>query len=447
MSRMATTSALAFAFALALAPHGSRADDSADLRALRQRIEQLETAQSRTQAELDRVRAELEDTRAARAEDSAARGGLDLDTLVPDSPEPPRFDLHGHLTLSYFGFEETSPAATGPALSDLSPASSFELTDLTFFLGVPLTRSLYVVTEVEYEGGGDDIDVDQAFAEWSLGEHEALDLRIGKFYVPFGIERFYQNAPQNPLVDRPSPFLQIIPGTFSDTGIGISARRALGDEPELVLSAELALMNGLGARAFDSVRDARQDADNNANKALAGRLGLAYDRWLDAGISTLYGEYDDGDEDALAALGFDLRATFGRVFVRGEYVLARVGRPDLVDAMGTACSDASPLCAGLVAPLTPLGGRLNRRGGYVEASFRHQPGGSLLTRDLQYVLRYDDLDEDDSLRDLLDVQRIAAGVVVRPFDHFRLKLQYEISDEAAREFDNNAVLLEGSLDW
>jgi hypothetical protein len=315
MSRIAMTSALALT--LALAPQGARADDSADLRALRQRIEQLETQQSRTQAELDRVRAELENTRGeARAADSAARAGVDLDTLVPDSPVP-RFDLHGHVTLSYFGFEEASPATTGPALSDLSPASSFELSDLTFFLGVPLARNLYVVTEVEYEGGGDDIDVDQAFAEWSLAEHEALELRIGKFYVPFGIERFYQNAPQNPLVDRPSPFLQIIPGTFSDTGLGISARRALGDEPELVFSAELALMNGLGARAFDSVRDARQDADNNANKALAGRLGLAYDRWLDAGISTLYGEYDDGDEDALAALGFDVRATLGRVFVRG----------------------------------------------------------------------------------------------------------------------------------
>jgi len=441
-------SASLLSLALALAPFAARADDSADLRALRQRLEQLETAQRRTQAELDQVRAELEDERAATsAPEPGASGSLDLDTLAPAADAPPRFDLHGHVTLSYFGFEEASPAATGPALSDLSPASSFELSDLTFFLGVPLTRDLYVVTEVEYEGGGDDVDVDQAFAEWSLRERGGLDLRIGKFYVPFGIERFYQNAPQNPLVDRPSPFVQVIPGTFSDTGLGLSMRRALADEPELVLEAELALMNGLGARSFDSVRDARQDRDNNSNKALATRFGLDFDRWLDVGVSGLYGEYDDGDEDTLAALGFDVRATLGRVFVRGEYVVSRVARPDLVDALGVACSDAAPLCAGLVTPLTPLGGHLNRRGAYLEASYRHQPGTSLLTRDLQYVLRFDDLDEDDSQRDLLDVQRIAAGLVVRPYDHFRLKLQYEISDEAARELDNNAVLLEGSLDW
>jgi hypothetical protein len=70
-----------------------------------------------------------------------------------------------------------------------------------------------------------------------------------------------------------------------------------------------------------------------------------------------------------------------------------------------------------------------------------------LFRDVEYVLRYDVLDEDDDVRDLLDAHRVAAGIVLHPFDRLRLKLQYEITDEEGDEFDNNAVLLEGSVNF
>jgi hypothetical protein len=38
-------------------------------------------------------------------------------------------------------------------------------------------------------------------------------------------------------------------------------------------------------------------------------------------------------------------------------------------------------------------------------------------------------------------------MVARPVEPLRLKLQYELADEDTDEFDNNAVLLEGSVDW
>ena len=71
----------------------------------------------------------------------------------------------------------------------------------------------------------------------------------------------------------------------------------------------------------------------------------------------------------------------------------------------------------------------------------------MLLRDVQYVLRLDDLNEDDSLSDLLDARRYALGVVLRPIEHLQLKMPYEITDEESSEFDNNALLLEGSVDW
>jgi hypothetical protein len=151
---------------------------------------------------------------------------------------------------------------------------------------------------------------------------DPLRLRLGKFYVPFGIERFYQNGPRNPLVDRPAPFIQIIPGTFSDTGIGVSGEQRVAAGPELIAEYEVALMNGLGSNLFDSAREARQNRDNNASKALASRLGARYDRWLFLGTSFLYGESDDGDEDDFTALGADLRLDWAPFTFRG---VERVG--------------------------------------------------------------------------------------------------------------------------
>ncbi len=449
--RLASQAALAL-LALVLAPP-ARADDEVD--ALRSRVAELERAQQSTLAELDRLRAELRGERrppAAEAESGSAAPETrepDLDVLAPRSLAS-RVDFHGHAAVAYFGFEESNanPGEPGDlSVTDFSPQSSFSLTDVTFFTGVQLHPRLYVATEVEFETGGEEVEIDQTFIEWDLFGEEALALRMGKFYAPFGIERRFQNAPQNPLVDRPSPFVHVIPGTYSDTGLMLRGERRLGEFPELVLGFEAALLNGLGEDLFDTARDARQNRDNNSNKSAVGRLGLRYDRWLEVGASYLRGEYDDSDEDDVYALGADLSATWGGFALRSEYVFSGVDRPALVDANGVPCSDLTPGCVGLTPPTTALGGKLHRRGGYAEGSYRHQPAWAGVFRDLQYVLRYDVLDEDDHARDLLDVRRLALGLVARPFAPLRLKLQYELADEDTDEFDNNAFLLEGSVDW
>lgn len=430
-----------------------RGDVQDENRELRERLQRLEALQRQTLAEVDRLRARLDEAEGAgtplapAAAEPETALAPDLDILSGARRER-EIEMHGHLAVSYFGFEEQSLAPDGSrsrSLSDLNPQSSFAVSDVTLFFGVPIADSLYAIAELEYELGGDEISLDQAFFEWEASE--ALRLRVGKFYVPFGIERFYQNAPTNPLVDRPAPYIHVIPGTYSDTGISLGGHRSLSEGPETVFEYEVFLANGLGASLFDSARDARQNRDNNSSKAWGGRLGLRWDRWLSVGGSFMSGESDDSDEDEYQILGADLRADLGPFFLRAEYLLGEIDTPDLVDANGTPCSDASPLCPGLVPPLRPTGGSIHRRGWYVEGSWRHRPDLFGRSLDLQWVARIDDLDEDDSVRDLLDARRYSAGLVLRPLDHLRLKLQYEVTDEDPSEFDNNAVLLEGSVDW
>jgi hypothetical protein len=328
----------------------------------------------------------------------------------------------------------------------LLPRSSFTVSDLSFFVGLPIYEHIYAATEVEYESGGDEIKLDQAFVQWDLAEEERLSLRGGKFYFPFGIERFHQNAPTNPLVDRPAPFLFVIPSTYAETGVEVLGELPLSSSPEIVGEYELALVNGLGDPAFRSVREARQDRDNNSGKSYGGRLGLAWDRWLRVGVSGLAGEYDSGNEASLWAIGADLRAKWGAFSLRSEWAYSRAQNPEAVDANGVACPELP--CVELEPPFTPLPPGFRRRGWYVEGTW--QPPWELLhmAAPPEYVLRYDVLDDDQNeLRTVFEGQRVAAGSVLHPYEHLRLKVEYEVVDDESSEIDNNGFLFQGAVDW
>ena len=440
---------------LALALASGSALAQSEVEALRTRVRELEQQQQRTDAELDELRALLVGeggaTRAPAAPSPAPVTDEDIDLGVlagaSEGSILSRMDFHGHLAVDYVGIAKPSAGSVEPSRdpdAELLPRSSFTASDLTFFVGLPIYEDVYAATEIEYESGGDEITLDQAFVQWDLASEERLSLRGGKFYFPFGIDRYYQNAPTNPLVDRPAPFLFVIPETYSETGIELLGELPLGDSPELVGEYELALVNGLGQPAFASMREARQNRDNNSGKAYGGRLGLVWDRWLRLGVSGLTGNYDTSNDDGMWAAGADLRADWGTVALRSEWTIARVENPDAVSAEGIACPDLP--CPEL-EPLTPLGGSFSRQGWYVEGVWRPRPVFAQFLGPLEYVLRYDVLDDDQHLQDVLDGQRFAAGIVFHPREHFRLKAEYEIVDDESSEVDNNGFLFQGAVDW
>jgi hypothetical protein len=439
---------------LPLALASFSADAQTEVEALRARVRELEQQQQRTDAELDELRALVSgETAAARAQPLASTApvadrDVELGVLAGESEGSmlSRVDFHGHLAVDYVGVAKPSAGSVDPddePDAELLPRSSFTASDLSFFVGLPIHEDVYAATEIEYESGGDEVTLDQAFVQWDLAEEEKLALRGGKFYFPFGINRYYQNAPTNPLVDRPAPFLFVIPGTYSETGVEVLGELPLAHSPEIVGEYELALVNGLGEPAFASVREARQNRDDNSAKAYGGRLGLAIDRWLRIGVSGLSGNYDSSNDDGLWATGADLRVDWDTVSLRGEWAISRVQNPDAVSADGTPCPNLP--CPDL-GPLTPLGGSFRRVGWYVEGVWRPRPSFAPLGP-LDYVLRYDVLDDDQHVNDVLDGQRFAAGIVFHPREHFRLKAEYEVVDDESSEVDNNGFLFQGAVDW
>ena len=449
MTKWGVTALIAFALVLA----SESAYAQSEVETLRARVRELEQQQQRTDAQLDELRALLVGeggaARSTDASEPAPADDVDLSVLAGEDEGTllSRIDFHGHLAVDYVGIAKPSAGSVDPRRdpdAELLPRSSFTASDLTFFVGLPIYDNVYAATEVEYESGGDEITLDQAFVQWDLAEDEHLSLRGGKFYFPFGIDRFYQNAPTNPLVDRPAPFLFVIPETYSETGIELLGEVTLAHSPELVAEYELALANGLGDAAFLSARGARQNRDNNSAKTYGGRLGLSWDRWLRMGVSGLAGEYDRGNEQGLWASGVDLRASWDTFALRGEWVFSRVQNPDAVAADGRGCSNLP--CPEL-GPLTPLGGSFRRQGWYLEGAWRPRAVFARFLGPLEYVLRFDVLDDDQRDVEALDGQRFAAGIVIHPYEHLQFKVEYELVDDESSEVDNNGFLLQGAVDW
>lgn len=376
-------------------------------------------------------------------------------------------DWHGRIESRYIQTPSTRNI-------DNNNLNSFELSTFALWAGIDITKAIEVVAELEFEpAGGEEqkVKLDQArltwdliklppsptllpeyTLPWGLVETGILSFTFGKFYYPFGIERFSYSGPVNKLVDRPSPFRQIIPGTYSDVGAKIHGLVPI--YKSMALRYEAAFTNGLAG----PFREDRQNTDNNRNKQVGGRVGLSLTDWFEIGGSGVTGKYDvDGNED-MSFIGADARITYNKIKLlsstteeifdlRGEYVFNHVNHPPTEKGRDLDFS---------------------REGWYVQAAYKlefHKP----FLNYIEPVFRYDSLNDDvrkfalkfrnpdnftpekamDRFDPLLEVNRYAFGIGWSPFKHFRIKGQYEISDEKGDtpEIDNNAFLYEMTIDW
>lgn len=87
-------------------------------------------------------------------------------------------EFHGFVTLTYFDFEKDGTRDGN---------STFDQHYFYFNAIAKIRPNVTALAEFEYEHGGEEFAIDRAFIDWGLyGEH--LNLRLGKFYSPFGPE-------------------------------------------------------------------------------------------------------------------------------------------------------------------------------------------------------------------------------------------------------------------
>jgi hypothetical protein len=296
--------ALEAALSALRAQFGASAGEATGLAAIEARLAALEAGTRELAVEAARLRAEAEAEKAAQAELADA-----VDRAAQAEAEKLDLSVYGALDVS--AYEGQDAEFDGKA---------FELV----ISGRPHKR-LGVFAEVEFEqaagvGGarGGEVVVEQAYA--NLVFTPAFNVRGGILLVPFGNVNLDHFAPRRDLVNKPLPSRAIAPSDWTDNGLGLYGRIDAG--PDWRIGYEAYAVAGLGepidARGTRAAR-LGYGADNNANKALVGRVAVSRLSRLELGVSGYQGRYDAAGEQALAGYAVDALVTFGPLRLSGEY--------------------------------------------------------------------------------------------------------------------------------
>jgi hypothetical protein len=242
-------------------------------------------------------------------------------------------------------------------------------------------------SEIEYEFGSREIDVEQAYVEWKMRPEFAV--RGGIIVPALGRFNTYHDSYLNLTTIRPLINQFIVPSAYRDAGIGARGRFKLPHK--MKLSYEADLVNGMQGENSDgeptpfsrlvgqsSAAEPGSIAfqDPNRNKAVVARVGLSPLNGFEFGTSLYNGRFNKSGEAPQSAtiLFFDASYHRGALTVNGEY-----GRSNIVGGGIPRRSPAPPAVdpndpASVAALAVFVAGRSPGQDGfYVEGAYQFRP--------------------------------------------------------------------------
>jgi hypothetical protein len=400
---------------------------------------------------------------ASRPQELAQSEGLPLYTARPDSAEVAMAtkahggDLSGsgdllrteRVTLGGYGdFQFRTPALNERA--DGGGTSTFQSTRFVLGVAAVLSQKQNITfnSEIEYELGTSEIDVEQAFISWRA--RPEFDFLGGIIVPPLGRFNTYHDSNINITTLRPLINQFIVPTAYRDAGIGV--RGVFKLPREMRVSYEAIVLNGMQALNADGEPTpfSRLVGQSSAaepglialqatrnGKAVAGRIGFSPILGLEFGLSGYNGTFTaDGDPNKSANIVF-----FDASYQRGPFILnGEYGRSNIVGG-GTPRQSPAPPLVNLADPLSvaALGNYVaqttpGQDGFYVESGYKFFNGmfkNHERFDDGAYfmpVARIESIRRDRTLPNFyLNEFRTTLGVNIAPSPNVIFKLDYVIN--------------------
>jgi hypothetical protein len=259
----------------------------------------------------------------------------------------------------YGDFQFRTPSLSERA--DGGGTSTFQSTRFVLGVAAVLSQKQNITfnSEIEYELGTSEIDVEQAFISWRA--RPEFDFRAGIIVPPIGRFNTYHDSNLNITTLRPLINQFIVPTAYRDAGIGV--RGVFRLPREMKMSYEANVVNGFQAANADGEATpfSRLLGQSSAaepgliafqatrnSKAVAGRIGFSPILGLEFGVSGYGGTFtNQGDPPKSATIVFlDASYQHGPFVLNGEY-----GRSNIVGA-GILRQSAAPPVANPNDPLS-----------------------------------------------------------------------------------------------
>lgn len=289
--------------------------------------------------------------------------------------------------------------------------STFDNHYFNIFISSQLTDRIFIEGQLEYEHGGDDIDVRYAYADYKVSE--AFVVRSGKFLVPAGqFNEYLYPEYLNKTVSRAYVNREISPSAWGEIGVQVRGRFDTGSSAVPFYSVYV--VNGLNGESGAGIRglrgNSRDSKGGNENKAFGAAFGVDLGKNITVAANYYSGKYSSDNQLNLAIMGASFYMDKEKFSVWSEIHLAKQ----------EAYVDADDVTQGVTD--------LNKSGFYVQ-------GGYMITDKLEPIVRYDAIKLDGAPDD--DRSRVTLGANYYLAKTAVVKVNYElVSDDGADPDDN-----------
>lgn len=209
----------------------------------------------------------------------------------------------GRLPVSLGGYVEANWQHLGT--DGVSEGHQFQMRRFTLFIASTIYDRLKFLTEVEFEGGTKEINIE--FAALDVEFHPLLNMRGGIILNPIGAFNQNHDGPKWEFIDRPISSTQMLPATWSNVGFGVYGKQSKQD---FVFAYEAYLTNGFNdkiinnseGRTFLSAakeNEERFEESFNGLPLVTLKAAVSHNKVAEVGFSYMGGIYNKFEEDGL----------------------------------------------------------------------------------------------------------------------------------------------------
>jgi hypothetical protein len=248
----------------------------------------------------------------------------------------------GKLPVSVGGYVEANWQHLGT--DGISEGHQFQMRRLTLFVASSIHSRIKFLTEIEFEDGTKEINIE--FASVDIEFHPLLNLRGGIIMNPIGAFNQNHDGPKWEFIDRPVSATQMLPATWSNVGFGLYGKLYQGN---WVYAYEVYFTNGFDDKIIQNSENktflpASKDNPDRFEESFSGlpmitaKTAVRNRNIGEVGISYMGGVYNKFQEDGLKldekrrvhvfALDFNSTLPFTKTWVNGEVTWVNVDVPD-----------------------------------------------------------------------------------------------------------------------
>lgn len=221
----------------------------------------------------------------------------------------------------------------------ISEGHQFQMRRLTLFVSSSIANRMKFLTEIEFEDGTKEINIEFASVDFEFAS--LLNLRGGIIMNPIGAFNQNHDGPKWEFVDRPISATQMLPATFSNVGFGVYGKKHAKD---WVYAYEAYVTNGFDERIIENKENKtflpatkenpeRFEESFNGSMLFTGKVALRNNKLGELGLSYMSGAYNNFQDDGfvldkkrnVSVYAIDFNTTLPtKTFINGEWAFVKV---------------------------------------------------------------------------------------------------------------------------